>query len=183
VEFLTARPDIVGAVTQQSLLSYWHSKRGNAPLPAWARLEEAPELLKFADNIAYAELVGSQEPYRLLVNMQGARLIESHGGGYMVGRFLDDILKPPYKDPSLAMCHQSITTRLPVYTLLDMRDRNQRIVHFERLLLPFGEDGVTVDGLLVSIEISSPEGPFETRDLMTAPAKPPALALCATIHH
>ncbi len=182
MEFLTARPDIVGSNTQRSLLSYWHRKRRNALLPEWERLEETPELLRFADNLAYAELVGSEDSYRLLVNMQGARLIESHGG-YMVGRFLDEILRPSYKDQSLAMCHQSITTRLPVYTLLDMRDCNERIVHYERLLLPFGEDGVTVDGLLVSIEISSPEGPFESRDLMTAPAKPPVLALCATIHH
>jgi hypothetical protein len=182
VEFLTARPDIVGSKTQCSLLSYWHRARGNALLPVWKGLDETPELLMMADNLAYADVVGTEETYRLLVTMQGARLMESHGG-YMVGKFLDDILKPPYKDQSLTTCRQSITSKLPVYTLLDMRDRNQRIVHYERLLLPFGQDGTHADGLLVSIEISSPEGPFDNRDLMTSPAKPPALALCATIVH
>jgi hypothetical protein len=182
VEFLTARPDIVGSNTQRNLLSYWHRMRGNALLPSWSAVETAPEMLSMADNLAYADLVGTEHDNRLLVRMQGARLVESHGG-YMVGKFLDDILKPPYKQQSLAACQQSIVTKLPVYTLLDLRDRHQRIVHYERLLLPFGENGGTVDGLMVSIEISSPEGLFERRDLMSRPAKPPGLALCCTIQH
>lgn len=182
MEFLTARPDIVGSSTQRGLLSYWHRMRGKAALPVWNGLEAEPELLMLADNLAYAEVVGTEDNHRLLVRMQGARLIESHGG-YMVGKFLDEILRPPYKDHSLAACQQSVLSKLPVYTLLDMRDRNQRIVHYERLLLPFSEASTRVDGLIVSIEISSPEGQFESRDLMTAPAKPPALALCATILH
>jgi hypothetical protein len=151
-------------------------------LPAWSGAEDAPELLSMADNLAYADVVGTEYDNRLLVRTQGARLIESHGG-YMVGKFLDDILEPPYKQQSLAACQQSIVTRLPVYTLLDLRDCNERIVHYERLLLPFGEDGVTVDGLMVSIEISSPEGPFERRNVMNPPAKPPGLALSCTIQH
>jgi hypothetical protein len=182
VEFLTARPEVVGSATQRGLLSFWHKARDNALLPAWQGLDETPELIAMADNLAYADLVGTEETHRLLVVMQGARLVESHGG-YMVGKFLDEILQPPYKEQSLASCRQSVITRLPVYTLLDLRDRNHRIVHYERLLLPFASDGAQVDGLLVSIEISSPEGPFENRDVMKSSAKPPALALCATILH
>lgn len=182
MEFLTARPDIVGSSTQRSLLSYWHRARGQNLLPIWKGLGETPELLTMADSLAYAEMVGTEESHRLLLVMQGARLMEAHGG-YMVGKFIDEILRPPYREQSLATCRQALISKLPVYTLLDLRDLNQRIVHFERLLLPFSQDGSQVHGLMVSIEISSPEGPFEHRDLMNEPAKTPSMALCATIQH
>jgi hypothetical protein len=182
VEFLTARPDIVGSSTQRWLLSYWHRARGEALLPQWPGLEAVPEIMAMADNLAYADVVGTEESHRLLITMQGARMIEAHGG-YHVGKYVDEVLQPPYLQQSLATCRQSIVTRLPVYTVLDLRDHNQRIVHFERLLLPFAKDGRTVDGLLASIEIGSPEGPFETRNLMNPPAKAPGMALCATILH
>ena len=179
MEFLTARPDIVGSPTQRWLLSYWHRARGEALLPAWKGLEAAPQLRTMADALAYAELVGNEENHRLLITMQGARVMESHGPA--VGKFLDEILKPPYKEQSLATCRQSIVSKLPVYTLVDLRDYKQRIVHYERLLLPFGTNGSTVDGVMLCLEISSPEGPFDTRDLMNPPAKGPAMGLCATI--
>lgn len=182
MEFLTARPDIVGSSTQRWLLSYWHRLRGAALLPVWKGLEAEPELLAMTDYVGYADVVGDEDEHRLLLRTQGARMREAHGG-YAVGKFLDEILKPPYKQQSLATCRQSIITKLPVYTVVDLRDCNQRIVHYERLLLPFGQDGLHVDGMLASIEATSPEGTFENRDLMNPPTKKPALALCATILH
>ncbi len=182
VEFLTSRPDIVGSSTQRWLLSYWHRLRGTALLPVWRGLEEVPELMAMADYLSYAELVGDEDFPRLLIRIQGQRVAEAHGG-YAVGKFLDEFLKSPYKEASLATCRQTIKTRLPVYTVVDLRDCNQRIVHYERLLLPFGKDGVHVDGVLASIEAVSPEGAFENRDLMNPPEKKPAFALCTTILH
>jgi hypothetical protein len=163
-------------------LSYWHRARGDALVPVWHGLEAAPELLAAADTLAFADVVGTEDEHRLLITIQGAGLLLSHGG-YAVGKFLDEILRPPYKQQSLASCRQSIVTKLPVYTVVDLRDHKNRIVNFERLLLPFGKDAATVDGLMVSFEITSPEGPVDTRDLVHPPARAPAMALCATILH
>ena len=74
-----------------------------------------------------------------------------------------------------------LASRLPVYTVADMRDPGGRIVHYERLLLPFGQNGIEVDRILASLETVSPEGAFENRGLMNAPPRPPAFALCTTI--
>jgi hypothetical protein len=71
---------------------------------------------------------------------------------------------------------------MPVYTIADMRDQTGRIVHYERLLLPFGHDGIAVDRILASLEVVSPEGAFENRDLMKAPPSPPAFGLCTLIN-
>ena len=182
MEFLTSRPDIVGSSTQRWLLSYWHRLRGTALLPVWRGLEDAPELKAMADYLGYAEVVGNEEEHRLLIRLHGTRMAEANGG-CAVGKFLDEILPPPYREASLATCRQSIKTKLPVYTVVDLRDCNQRIVHFERLLLPFGQDGTHVDGVLASIEAVSPEGTFENRDLINPPEKKPAFALCTTILH
>lgn len=135
-----------------------------------------------ADYLGYADVMGDEDEHRLLIRIQGARLAEAHGG-YAVGKFLDEILQAPYKEASLVTCRQTIKTRLPVYTVIDLRDCNQRIVHYERLLLPFGQGGARVDGVLASIEAVSPEGDFENRDLMNPPEKKPAFALCTTILH
>src|SRR5262245_48891709 len=49
-----------------------------------------------------------------------------------------------------------VATRLPVYTVSDMRDRTGRIVHYERLLLPFATEGFEVNRILASLETVSP---------------------------
>ncbi|HZS64223.1 MAG TPA: PAS domain-containing protein [Xanthobacteraceae bacterium] len=182
LEFLTSRPDIVGSGRQRWLLSYWHRLRGSAALPAWRGLGDVAELDAMADYLGYAVIVGDEHDHRLLLTLQGARMAEAHGE-YAVGKFLDEFLPSPYREASLATCRQTVRTKLPVYTVVDLRDHEQRIVHYERLLLPFGADGLHVDGILASIEATSPEGKFENRDLMNPPAKPPAFALCATILH
>ena len=82
---------------------------------------------------------------------------------------------------ALSSYRHVLASRLPVYTVADMRDPGGRIVHYERLLLPFGQNGIEVDRLLASLETVSPEGAFENRGLMNAPPRPPAFALCTTI--
>ena len=58
-----------------------------------------------------------------------------------------------------------------------MRDPAGRIVHHERLLLPFSHGGAEVDRILASIEAASPEGPF--RDARPDEIPNPAAGNCA----
>jgi len=76
-----------------------------------------------------------------------------------------------------------IEHRVPVYTISDMRDGTGRIVHYERLLLPFAGAGAahSVAHVLASLETVSPEGAFDNHGLMTATGRSPAFALCTTI--
>jgi hypothetical protein len=106
---------------------------------------------------------------------------EAYGSADCRGKFLDEILPATYLNAALSTYHQVIDARLPVYTVADMRDPAGRIVHYERLLLPFSQQGLEVNGILASLETVSPEGDFEHRGLMKAPSRPPAFALCTTI--
>ena len=69
----------------------------------------------------------------------------------------------------------------PVYTIQDVADRQGRLVHHERLLLPFSRDGESVERILTSFEFVCPDGAFESRALMASQAVPPTLRLSATI--
>ena len=71
-------------------------------------------------------------------------------------------------------------TRVPVYTVSDMRDPTGRIVHHERLLLPFSTGGAEVDRILASIEAVEPGGPV--RDPRPDEIANPPAGNCA-LHH
>ena len=69
----------------------------------------------------------------------------------------------------------------PAYTIHDVTDRNDRLVHFERLLLPFAADGRTVDRILASYELVCEDGAFDSHAIMISQSAPPNLRLAATI--
>lgn len=180
MEFMNSRPEVIRSVTQRWLLRTWDRLRGVRRLPLWQDLE-AEELTSVSANLSFTDIVSENGTTRLRIRLHGAGVGETYGSIDCSGKFLDDILAAPYRDAALSTYHQVIEARLPVYTVADMRDRTGRIVHYERLLLPFSRQGLDVEGILASLEAVSPEGTFENCDLMKSPGKPPAFALCTTI--
>src|SRR6266511_3411385 len=79
------------------------------------------------------------------------------------------------RQAALSTSHWVLATRLAVYTVADMRGRDERIVDYEHLLLPFGRDTEAVDRILAALETVSPEGAFEHRDTMRSALEPPPL--------
>jgi hypothetical protein len=179
VEFVLAAPDIVRSPNQLWLLKSWMQVRHCGRLPS-LDAPLGPELAGLSANLLSADVVRDAGLTRFLVRSCGARIMDYVGlvcDGQ--GKFIDEALPPAYRDAALSTFLEVVAAREPVYTIADMRDGAGRIVHFERLLLPFGRDGTSVDRVLASIEAVSPEGAFESRDLMAA--SPPAFAFCAVI--
>jgi hypothetical protein len=67
-----------------------------------------------------------------------------------------------------------------VYTILDITDRGGRLVHAERLLLPFARDGETVDRILAAFEFFCADGAFDA-DALLQRSEEPVLRLSALI--
>jgi hypothetical protein len=183
VEFVLSPPDIVRSADQLWLLQSWIRTRGSRQLPA---IEGVPDGAPagISDNLLFTDVVRRDGATRFLIRSGGRRVTEYFGvscPNQGQGGFLDEVLPPAYRDAALSTFHEAVAAREPVYTIADLRDRAGRIVHIERLLLPFGRDGMAVDRILASIEAVSPEGAFEGRHLMTAPSMPPAFAFCAII--
>ena len=182
MEFVLSPPDIVRSADQLWLLQRRIRTRGSRQLPASEGVPaDAPAGI--SDNLLLTDVVSREGATRFLVQSGGRRITEYFGVSCPTsgqGRFLDEVLPPAYRDAALSTFHEAVAAREPVYTIADLRDRAGRIVHVERLLLPFGRDGTAVDRILASIEAVSPEGAFESRQLMTTPT-PPAFAFCAII--
>jgi hypothetical protein len=181
VEFVLAPPDIVRSINQLWLLKSWMRLRGSSQLPPWGGLS-ADELAGISDNLAFADVLNQDDTVRFLIRFAGIRIAEYVGVSCNgKGRYLDEALPAAYRDAALSTYREAVAAREPVYTIADTRDRAGRIVHCERLLLPFGRDGMAVDRILASVEAVSPEGVFESSDLMAAPSAPPAFAFCSII--
>jgi hypothetical protein len=173
---------VIRSINQRWLLNYWNRLRQGAELPLWQGLE-AEELASVPENLSFQDVVGSDGALRFQVRFHGRRIAEAYGRANCIGKFLDEILPPAYAGTALSTYRHAVETKLPVYTIADMRDRTGRIVHYERLLLPFSSDGQAANRILASLETVSPEGAFENRDLMQSAGKPPAFALCTVIQH
>jgi hypothetical protein len=135
------------------------------------------------DDLSCTAVVGLDGSARFQIQFHGARIAEAFGRANCVGKFIDEILPPDYAETALSTYRQVVEGRLPVYTVSDLRDPSGRIVHYERLMLPFANGGNAVERILASLETVSPEGDFVNRELMVAPARAPAFALCTTIQH
>lgn len=173
-------PDIVRSSRQRWLLDHWIARRGHLPLPIWHGLN-ADEITIPFDSLAWATVAREGGNTRFRIGFHGTRLAEAIWPVACVGKHLDEILPAPYLRSALETWLRVADGREPVYTVADMRDPAGRIVHHERLLLPFTLGGGETERILASIETDSPEGPFVLRELMKSPVRPPVIALCATI--
>jgi hypothetical protein len=178
MEFIHSRPDVVRSKQQRWLLDYWSHARGGQQVPIWQGLDD---MAAVCADLSYTQVVPAEDGPRFLIQFHGTRVAELFGRENCVGKFLDEILPAAYRHSALTTYRETVAQRLPVYTVADMRDRGGRIVHYERLLLPFGTACDRVDCILTLLETLSPEGDFDTRALMQAPRRPPAFALCTTI--
>lgn len=61
--------------------------------------------------------------------------------------------------------HECVARRLPIYTIANIDDISGRDVAYERLLLPFAQEG-EITHLIASLKTISEDGGFEIKNLM-----------------
>jgi hypothetical protein len=180
MEFTVGRPDVIRAISQRWLLNFWKDHLGAQRVPPWQRVV-AEKLSGLSRNLSFLNVDRTGEDQRFLVRFNGALIAEVYGSTDCRGRHLDEIMPPERHQEGLAPYRRSVHDGAPVYTIHDLTDRNGRLVHFERLLLPFARDGETVDRILASFEFVCLDGAFDGHDLMRTQTAPPALRMAATI--
>jgi hypothetical protein len=180
MQFAVARPDVVRAINQRWLLKFWQRHLADHRVPRWQAIEAA-DLSRVSASLSFLDVVGGNGTLRFQIRFHGPTIGEVYGAQDCRGKFLHDSLPEQERMQKLAPYHKAVESGRPVYTIHDVTDRNGRLVHYERLLLPFSRDGATVDRILASFEFICEDGAFESRALMTAPGTPPTLRLSATI--
>jgi hypothetical protein len=76
--------------------------------------------------------------------------------------------------------YECITRALPIYTIANIDDSYGRIVAYERLLLPFSQDG-QLTHVVASLKTISEDGGFEIKNLMRGNDSLPTPKLHAVI--
>ena len=180
MQFTVARPDVVRAINQRWLLKSWNRERGAHRVPLWQTVI-AEDLSRVASYLSILQVSGADGATRFLIRFHGEAIAQAYGSPDCTGKHLDEVVPAAGRDKHLAPYHRTLQSGHPVYTIHDVTDRDGRLVHYERLLLPYGRDGKAVDHILAAFEFVSPDGAFDRQALMKSPKAAPVLRLSATI--
>ncbi len=180
MNFSIARPDVVRAINQRWLIKSWMQHLGQQRVPQWQTIE-GQRLAIMSSNISFLDVIGSGDNVRLKVRFHGSNVATIWGLTDYRGKYLDEVMSAERHAEGLPPYLHAISSGRPVYTIYDVCDCKDRLVHFERLLLPFAADGRTVDRILASFELVSEEGAFDIQGLMKSQSTPPALKMAVMI--
>jgi hypothetical protein len=171
VDFASADPSIVKSIKQRDLLNTW--LRLFARDQALPRMDEyQPERIEDElPDLVFFTVEPNEAPPRLLIESDGTRMSSAYGNTGK-GRYLDEYLGARLAPIVVPVYHECIARRLPAYTIANIDDIYGRIVAYERLLLPFSDDG-NVTHIIASLKTISEDGGFEIRNLMRGSDKLP----------
>lgn len=177
--FENVSPSAIRSIRQRDLLKEWlRHYLPKRTLPAFAAFrperidDEMPDLMFCA-----LDDVGGEPRYRVL--HEGKRLTDAYCITAL-GRHLQDVFDPAvwmYLEPIYARC---VSAALPVYSAFHVTDTEGRQVDYERLLLPFGENG-SVQNIVASIKSICAEGRFVNAGLMQPANHAPQYTLRAVV--
>jgi hypothetical protein len=171
LEFQSAGPSVVKSIKQRDLLNTW--------LRLFARDRSIPRVAEYQperiedelpDLVFYTVDSGTQPP-RLTIQSDGTRMSIAYGNTGK-GRDLNEYLGPRLAPMVMPVYHECVARRLPAYTIADMEDIYGRVVAYERLLLPFSDDG-GVTHIIASLKTISEDGGFEIKNLIRGNDKLP----------
>lgn len=165
VSFESSDASVMKSIRQRDLLNCW--LRLYAPAQTLPRvIAYQPERLddERADLVNYI-VDHSFAPVRFIIDSNGTRMASAYGSTGK-GRYLDDYLGPILGPVALPAYHTCVARKLPTYTISMIDDVNGHVVAYERLLLPFCDDGSDVTHIIASLKTISEDGSFEIRNLM-----------------
>ena len=171
MEFESAGPSVVKSIKQRDLLNTW--------LRLFARSRSIPRLSEYQPariedelpDLVFYTVDTDAEPPRLTIQSDGTRMSAAYGNTGM-GRYLDEYLGTRLAPIVMPVYYACIARRLPAYTIANMEDIYGRVVAYERLLLPFSDDG-SVTHILASLKTISEDGGFEIKNLIRGNDKLP----------
>ena len=165
MDFQSATSTIVKSIKQRDLLNTWLRLYARDQRMPCAKEYEPSRLEDELPDLVYYTIDNISQPPRLMIDSDGTRMSSAYGNTGK-GRYLDDYLGPRLAPIVMPVYYECIKRALPVYTIANIDDIYGRIVAYERLLMPFSENGGSVSHVIASLKTISEDGGFEIRNLM-----------------
>jgi hypothetical protein len=179
VQFDSANPSVVKSIKQRDLLNTWLRLYAREQLTPRIEEYQPARLAEEASDLVYYTVDTATQPPRLTIKSGGTRMATAYGNTGK-DRYLDEYLGARLAPVVMPVYYECIGRGLPIYTIADIDDIYGRIVAYERLLLPFAQDG-NVAHIVASLKTISEDGGFEIKNLMRGNDSLPAPKLCTVI--
>lgn len=160
--------NIIRAIRQISLNREWERLRRGHALPNIQDFEP-DERVEDGSEISLNRVVRDNGHIRYRIFRVGER-IQAASPTLLQGHFLDEVLNPAVIAVSQHAWDTAVIERLPVYVIIDIVDANAVPLTMEHLYLPFSENHVDADYLLVSINFLSEHARYQHDGLFDADA-------------
>jgi hypothetical protein len=131
---------VIRAISQRWLLKFWQQDLGAHRVPCW-QAAEGEDLSRVSANLSFLDVIAGDDGLRFQIRSHGEMIGWVYGSPDCRGRFLHEDKPEPARALALAPYRQAVTTGRPIYLIQGLTDRQGRVVHNERLLLPFARDG------------------------------------------
>ena len=170
---------VMKSIRHRWLLKEWELGRAGRPLPPRAHLARE-EFDLYRGEFSVFELRHEVAGLRFLLSSHGTFIGKAYGSN-CVGKYLDQIVPAELHGLQIEPYRQAVRQRRPAYVSSDTRDLQGKPVQFERLLLPFSEDGTAPSCIVADFEMISIEGNFSPADMLTAKNAVPSRRIAAII--
>lgn len=164
MQFQRSHLSIVRSIRQLSLVRGWLRARGGRDLPSIvsfepdARAGDQPDLSLF-------KVARHGEALDYICLHAGERVRAVYDTA-MWGRSLHECLEPAVAAAAAPVWNACVATRLPLYAIIPVIDRQGCPVTIEQLLLPYSRMSSHPDFMVASLHAWSTEGRFVSRGLL-----------------
>ena len=145
-------------VQQIALLNFWDRLRGDKRLPDIASLQP-DDLRRSAEHLMFCDVAYTKSQRTFVVRYQGSQVKRAFGVN-ATGLALDDPSIPRVERFSINDYHQVCERVEPHFRIIRLRHATGAVVHYKRLLLPFGKRNARVARIVSLISLFSEENGY-----------------------
>jgi len=146
----------IKSASQLALASYWDGLAAGRRFPAFAELKLEPGIHDPRQLVAWnVEGEGRLRKFRALY--QGENVAEVFNSAW-AGKTMEQVVPMSLRRITLDAAKECATSGCIVYSIFSTIDANDTRVDCQRLLLPFGRDGMKVEQMLASLQLTVTQG-------------------------
>jgi hypothetical protein len=171
MQFQRAHVSIVRSIRHVSLVRDWHRARGTRDLPEFSDFVPNERAGDSAD-LAISDIVREDGGLGFICRQAGPRVEQVHDAK-MATRRLSDCLDPGMAAAAKPIWDACVASRLPVYSIIPVSDRDGCAVTIEQIFLPYARGGGSAEVMVAALYACSTESRFAHQGLLRNHAKVP----------